>query len=75
MAQTPPTGQDLVIDILDNGVSILTSPTGLGGGTVLTIPDGSAAQVISTTFSFAGLGVSISDQVVESLSATKCQGP
>lgn len=62
MAGVPPTNQDLVIDILDNGVSIL------GPGNLLTIPAGSFNQISSTVFAALGLGVSIGDVLTVSLS-------
>ena len=59
---TPPTGQNLKIDILDNGTSILVAP--------LVVPAGSAAQVLVTVFAVATvaigdlLSVSVSYQVL-----------
>lgn len=55
MAGTPPAGQSLSIDILDNGSSILAGP--------LVIPDGSFAQVLTLVFKSPGLSVSIGDVV------------
>jgi hypothetical protein len=60
MAGTPPTDQNLVIDVLDNGVSILSTP--------LIIPAGSLAQVATSTFKVAGLTVAIGDLLSISVS-------
>ena len=57
---TPPTEQNLVVDILDNGVSILSSP--------LIVPAGSAAQVLTMSFAVAGLTVAIGDLLSVSIS-------
>ena len=50
---TPPTDQNLVIDIQDNGSSVLASP--------LIVPNGSYAQVLTMAFAAAGLTVAIGD--------------
>jgi hypothetical protein len=53
MAGTPPTNQNLVIDVKDNGTSILASP--------IIIPAGSGAQVTTAAFASPGLTVAIGD--------------
>lgn len=53
IAGTPPTGQNLVIDILDDGVSILASP--------LVIPAGSEDQISTTQFASPGQQIAIGD--------------
>lgn len=60
MAGTPPQEQDLVIDVLDNGTSILAAP--------LTIPAGSFDQVLTTAFATPGLTVAIGDLLSVSIS-------
>jgi hypothetical protein len=57
---TPPEDQNLVVDILDNGVSILSSP--------LIVPAGSYTQVLTMTFAAAGLTVAIGDLLSVSIS-------